>query len=102
MYYCLFFLQVIYRQQWNDILLAAISSLPSIKRNVNCGYCGSSSYNQTTEKLSLDLNISSLSSLTAVANEAKNQHSAFAGEIDTWRANLQEKVDAIQKFSTFI
>jgi len=106
---------VIYKQQWNDILINALTSQPIIKRNATCVYCGSSRLReadcdsccrstvaQASERLSLNLSIPSLNSLATIAQQAKEEHSKFAEEIDSWQQNIQSQLDGIQKFSIFI
>jgi hypothetical protein len=93
--------QVIYRQQWYDVLLNAIRSQPSGTRNTLCKNCarGNVTWDET---LNLNLNISSLSSFANEADEAKRRHPSSAREIDSWHKNIQAQMDGIQKFSDFV
>jgi len=99
---------MIYRQQWHDILLFAITSQPAINNSHICQHCNNGLYCNNcgnsvsghNGRLNLELNISSLFSLDAVVKGAKANLPAGV-DINSWQGNIQAKIDAIQKFSTF-
>lgn len=99
---------MIYRQQWHDILLFAITSQPPINSSNICRHCSNGLYcsncgnsaSGPNGRLNLELNISSLSSLDTVVRDAKASLPAGV-DISSWQRNIQTKIDAIQKFSTF-